>query len=232
VSRIPPPGIADLSTLDPNLKAGLREHVHRVLRQAILSGRYAAGTRLNERSLADQLGVSTTPVKEALRQLDAEGLVVTKPRRGVMVQFNYDWAEEMILARAAIESTISRLAAQRVTDDDKPKLHSIMEAMRATTAHGTPEELIVLNERFHSFITTVARASYLGQLSSRQQVYDGEARRIIHTDARERDSAFFDHHAIGTAVLRQDAAAAEHAMKAHVMRAGRSYLTLVFGRHL
>ena len=125
-----------LAPLDALATAGLREHVHRALRQAILSGTYAPGTRLNERQIAEQLGVSTTPVKEALRQLDAEGLVLIKPRSGVVVRFDYAWAEEMILARAAIESTIARLAAQRILPDDISALHAIIQHMRDATDKG------------------------------------------------------------------------------------------------
>lgn len=222
--------MSTLAPLDALAIAGLREHVHRAIRQAILSGTYEAGARLNERSLAEQLGVSTTPVKEALRQLDAEGLVLTKPRSGVIVRFDYAWAEEMILARAAIESTIARLAAQRVTETDKPGLHEIVENMRKATADGSPEDLIKLNEVFHGHIRSVARANYLRVLNDRQDVYDTSARRVIHMDPRERQRAFEEHSAICNAVIAGDADAAEAAMKAHVLRAGESYLNLVFSK--
>lgn len=223
--------MSTLAPLDALAIAGLREHVHRAIRQAILSGTYEAGARLNERSLAEQLGVSTTPVKEALRQLDAEGLVLTKPRSGVIVRFDYAWAEEMILARAAIESTIARLAAQRVTEADKPGLHGIVENMRKATGDGSPEDLIKLNEVFHGHIRSVARANYLRVLNDRQDVYDTSARRVIHMDPRERQRAFEEHSAICKAVIAGNADAAEAAMKAHVMRAGESYLNLVFSKN-
>ncbi|WP_136684222.1 GntR family transcriptional regulator [Falsirhodobacter xinxiangensis] len=222
--------MATLVPLDAIATASLREHVHRALRQAILSGQYAPGTRLNERSLAQQLGVSTTPVKEALRQLEADGLVLTKPRSGVIVRFDYAWAEEMILARAAIESTIARLAAQRITDADIPALQQVLDEMRRATADGGVEDLIRLNEVFHDLIRSVARANYLRVLNDRQDVYDSGARRVIHMDPRERQQAFDEHSAVGAAVIARDPAGAEAAMKAHVLRAGESFLTLVFSK--
>ncbi|MFG6082968.1 GntR family transcriptional regulator [Paracoccus litorisediminis] len=226
-----PPAEAALSRLDPLAVAGLREHVHRALRQVILQGGFEPGARLNERAIAEQLGVSTTPVKEALRLLEADGLVRTKPRSGVIVNFDFAWAEEMILARAAIESTIARLAAQRITAPDKPVLQAILDDMQRATAESSAEELVQLNEVFHGHIRSVARANYLRLLNDRQDVYDSGARRVIHSDPAERQQALAEHRQIGRAVIAGDPDAAEVAMKAHVLRAGDSYLDLVFRKN-
>ncbi|MDT1060935.1 GntR family transcriptional regulator [Paracoccus sp. CPCC 101403] len=222
------PPAATLAPLDSHALAGLREHVHRALRHAILSGGFEPGARLNERAIAEQLGVSTTPVKEALRLLEADGLVKTKPRSGVIVNFDYAWAEEMILARAAIESTIARLAAQRISQDEQPVLEQILSDMRSATASEGAEELVRLNELFHGHIRSIARANYLRQLNDRQDVYDSDARRVIHSNPAERERALAEHSEIGRAIIARDAEAAEAAMKAHVLRAGESYLDLVF----
>jgi DNA-binding GntR family transcriptional regulator len=217
-----------LSPLGPLAVAGLREHVHRALRQAILSGKFESGSRVNERRLAEQLGVSTTPVKEALRALEADGLVETKPRSGVIVKFDYAWAEEMILARAALESTIARLAAKRIADHERDVLSTILISMREATDAGGPEELVALNEQFHDSIHAIARTKYLGRLTDRQQVYDSGARRVIHLDPKERLNALTEHVAIGEAIIAHNAAEAETQMRHHVLRAGESYLNLVF----
>lgn len=219
---------APVAPLGPLAVASLREHVHRALRQAILSGKFEAGSRMNERRLAEQLGVSTTPVKEALRQLEADGLVETKPRSGVIVKFDYAWAEEMILARAALESTIAQLAARRIADNERAGLAAILEEMKLATENGGPEDLIALNERFHDRIHVIARTQYLGQLTDRQQVYDSGARRVIHLDPQERQRALSEHVAIGEAIIARDPAEAETQMRQHVLRAGESYLNLVF----
>jgi DNA-binding GntR family transcriptional regulator len=220
--------VAEMAPLEPLAVAGLREHVHRALRQAILSGKFESGSRLNERRLAEQLGVSTTPVKEALRQLEADGLVETKPRSGVMVRFDHAWAEEMILARAALESTIAQLAAKRFAGGEGAALGTILDAMREATGHGEPEALITLNETFHDHIHTMARSKYLGRLTERQQLYDAGARRVIHLDPEERQRALAEHVAIGEAIIARDAARAEACMRDHVLRSGESYLNLVF----
>jgi DNA-binding GntR family transcriptional regulator len=228
MSASDPPQAVSLAPLHPLAIVGLREHVYRVLREAILAGQFAPGSRLNERNIAEQLGVSTTPVKEALRQIEADGLVVTKPRSGVIVRFDYAWAEEMILARAAIESTIARLAAQRIKGDDAPPLRKILGDLLAATESADPPELIRLNEIFHDQIRSIARAKYLKMLNDRQDLYDTGARRVIHQDPGERQRAYAEHAAIAEAIIACDARAAEAAMKAHVMRAGESYLKLAF----
>jgi DNA-binding GntR family transcriptional regulator len=217
-----------IAPLGPLAVAGLREHVHRALRQAILSGKFESGSRLNERRLAEQLGVSTTPVKEALRQLEADGLVETKPRSGVIVRFDYAWAEEMILARAALESTIAQLAARRYADGEGTALGTVLAAMREATAHGEPENLIALNETFHNHIHIMARSKYLGRLTDRQQLYDSGARRVIHLDPAERQRALSEHLTIGDAIIARDADHAAISMREHVLRSGESYLNLVF----
>src|SRR5690606_5774718 len=109
------------------------DHVHRVLRMAIIGGRYPFQTRLNERQLALELGVSTTPLKEALRQLEVDGLVATLPRRGVVIQYGRTWAHEMILARAALEAMISRMAAERADADETALIGKLIEAMQRAT---------------------------------------------------------------------------------------------------
>ena len=220
--------VTEIAPLKPLAVAGLREHVHRALRQAILSGKFESGSRLNERRLAEQLGVSTTPVKEALRQLEADGLVETKPRSGVIVRFDYAWAEEMIFARAALESTIAQLAARRFAGEEGAVLGTILDAMRAATGHGEPEDLITLNETFHDHIHAMARSKYLGRLTDRQQLYDSGARRVIHLDPEERQRALAEHVAIGEAIIARDTARAEACMRDHVLRSGESYLNLVF----
>src|ERR1700676_893255 len=138
-----------IGPLDPLILRGLRDHVQESLREAIISGRFRSGDKLNDRLLAAELGVSTTPVKEALQRLEIDGLVRIEPRRGVYARFNAQQAEQMMLARSALEGMIAREAARRASDDALAGLdHHIAEMADATQAAAI-ERLIVLNERFH-----------------------------------------------------------------------------------
>lgn len=217
-----------LERLAPELMVSLRDHVHRALRMAILSGNYAPEELLNERHLAAQLGVSTTPVKEALRRLEAEGLVVTRPRRGVVSLFSQSWAEEMILARAALESMIARQAASRITPAGVATLQATVASMRRATDEANSADLVELNETLHEQIHQISQCDYLGRLIERQRLYDDGIRRVIHSDPTERAKAFQEHSTIAALICEGNSDAAEKAMRDHVLRSGERYLELVF----
>lgn len=217
-----------LDPLDPGLMVSLRDHVHRALRMAIISGRYPHKTKLNERQLAEELGVSTTPLKEAIRQLEAEGLLSTLPRRGVIVLYGRTWAEEMILARAALESMIAHLAARRIDDAGRTTLQQTMAAMAEASEENDPDRLISLNEQFHDQIHRASECVYLGKLIERQRFYDASTRRVIHSDPEEKARALAEHTAIGMAIVQRDIEGAERAMRDHVVRSGDHYIRLVF----
>lgn len=221
-------GAARLERLDPKLSLTLRDHVHKALRMAILSGRFAPQEKLNERQLAEELGVSTTPLKEALRQLETEGLISTLPRRGIVVLYSRTWAEEMILARAALESMIAHLAARRIDQAAGAGLHATIAAMTEASAAGDAGRLIELNEVFHEQIHTASQCVYLARLIERQRFYDEGTRRIIHSDPDERARALAEHKLIAETIAAGQVEAAERAMRDHVVRSGEHYLGLVF----
>lgn len=217
-------------SLDSSVLMSLRDHVRQQLRLAIIAGRFAPGERLTERALAEELGVSTTPLKEALRNLEAEGLIEVLPRRGIAVRFDADYAEEMILARAALESSLAALAARRADDAQRQELAATIRLMEAATTAGDASQLILLNETFHDGIHAAARSRHLSRLVAQQQFYDDSARRVIHDKKEESRLAFEEHAAIGAAILAGDGKQAAEAMRGHVLRSGRLYLSLVFDR--
>jgi len=216
--------------IDPALQVTVRDHVYRAIRSAILSGAFATGERLKERQLAEQFGVSTTPIKEALRQIETEGLVETLPRRGVAIRFGTQWAEEMILARAALESMIARLAAKRIDKRSGAELLATVDVMEKVTASGDADRLIALNESFHDDIHRISCCGYLAKLIERQQFYDASIRRVIHLDPAERQKALDEHASIAKAIVSGDADLAERLMRDHVVRSGETYVGIVFGK--
>ncbi len=228
--RVAASGRAPLEPVDPAFLRGLREHVHDVLRRAIISGDIPAGARLNERQLADELGVSTTPLKEALRRLETEGLVATEPRRGVRVTFDAGQAEEMALARAALEGMIARMAAQRIDNRSAGELERTIGQMTAATGAGDVEQLIALNEQFHDAIHVISGCRYIQRLLVGQRVYVHTARALILGDADERARALAEHRAIFEALANRDPDAAERAMRDHVVRSARQHVKIVFER--
>ncbi|MHB2167428.1 GntR family transcriptional regulator [Alsobacter sp. R-9] len=219
-----------LEPVDPAYLKGLREHVHETLRRAIIAGDIPSGTVLNERKVATELGVSTTPLKEALRRLEGEGLVLTEPRRGVRVTFDAEQAHEMALARAALEGMIARTAAERIDDAGVATLRGTVAQMAEATATGDTERLVVLNEAFHDAIHAISRCRYLQRILVGQRVYVHTARILILSDAAERARALAEHTAICEALARRDADAAERAMREHVVRSAQEHVRTAFER--
>lgn len=221
--------VTQLAPIEPWMLKSLREHVHELLRKAILSGQLKAGEKLNERRLAAELGTSTTPLKEAFRQLEAEGLVRTEARRGSYVIFDARQAEEMTLARAAIESMIARQAAKHITPRSVALLGKTLEQMQEALARADLQGLIALNEAFHDAIYEASGCQYLRRLQSSQRMYDQQTRLLVLAEADERERSFREHTAIFAAIQQRDQDLAEKRMREHVMLAGAKHIDTVFG---
>ncbi len=221
-------GAAGLAPVDPSFLKSLREHVHDTLRRAIIAGQFRPEQKLNERQLAAALGVSTTPLKEALRRLESEGLVRIEARRGVYVTFSAAQAEEMALARAALESMVARLAARRATPDQVAALQTTVAAMAEATEAGDVERLILLNESFHGAIHDASGCHYLQRLLEAQRMYDHATRVTLLGDATERGCALEEHRQILAALSAADPDRAERSMRDHIVRSGQQHVASVF----
>lgn len=218
----------DIAPLAPIRQKSLRDHVHDTLRDAIISGRLTSGMRLNERQLAADLEISTSPLKEALRQLESEGLVRTEPRKGTFVNFSPRQAEEMTLARAALESVIARQAARHGSEADFALLHATIEKMRAAVDAAEPMLLVGLNETFHDTIHEASGCQYLRRLQNAQRLYDHAARITVLAQDDVRRASFYEHEAIMQAIVARDEDRAERLMREHIVKAGDIHIGLVF----
>src|SRR4051812_10300996 len=144
------------TTVEPFAEAdtlSLGERAYRRLRDSIVQGTLQAGSRISERSLASALGISAQPVREALRRLEQDGLVVTLPRRGTVVaEFGLERLAELGRIRAALEGVAAALAAERMSGEDLASLTRIVRGMRGATAAADTAALADLNERFHAIL--------------------------------------------------------------------------------
>ncbi|TDV56426.1 GntR family transcriptional regulator [Actinophytocola oryzae] len=143
------------------------ETAYDVIRRGVLSGEFARGQRLREEELAVRVGVSRTPVREALRRLNAEGLVNFTPNRGARVTaWSERELEDLYEARALLEGFGARLAASRITADELAELHEIAEEMAEVAERGkdVADRLTDLNGRFHRAIVHASRNTQLDTL--------------------------------------------------------------------
>jgi DNA-binding GntR family transcriptional regulator len=183
----------------------------------ILDGTLRPGERLDEQGLAQQHGVSRTPVREALRQLTTSGLIDMRPRKGAVVsQPTPQQVESLFVAMAEMEATCARLCALSMTPIERRRLQARQETMMALAEAGDPDAYADANVAFHSAIYAGAHNAPLADyaLGLRRRV--GPFRRAqFRIDGRlKRSNA--EHGVVVRAILAGDAAAAHAAMLHHV----------------
>ena len=221
---------ARIGKLDPAATRKLSHHVRDLLRDALVSGRFRAGERLNERDLAAELGVSTTPIKEALQRLQMDGLVRIEPRRGIFCSYDARQAREMFLARAALESMIAAEAARNSNDAQRAALEDCCGKIDRATSTGNVKNLIALNGTLHGLIQEASGCQYLVSLQQGLDIYENDARKVLLRDSSERDVVRNEHRAIVAAILGRDSVMAEGRMREHVIRSGERHVAIVFGK--
>ena len=152
----------------------LREVVFRAIREAILKGELKAGERLMEIQLAEKLGVSRTPIREALRKLELEGLVVSIPRKGAMVaQMSAAEFEDMLVVRKSLEKLAASLACQRMTEEEMQDLERFANEMEDAMKRKNVIEIATADENFHECIYKSSKNPKLISIlnSLREQFY-------------------------------------------------------------
>lgn len=131
--------------------------VYEYLRDAIIEGELQPGTRLLERELSERLEVSRIPIREALPQLEAEGLIETVPRRGsVVTQLTLRDIGELFDVRTSLDVLAARLAAQRARSQPSSDLAMAFERARMATESGSAAEIAAANAAFHEAILTLS----------------------------------------------------------------------------
>jgi DNA-binding GntR family transcriptional regulator len=199
------------------------------LRRQIVTGALAPGTRLVEGALADELGVSRGPVREAIRELDREGFVVISPRRGASVaDVSVEEALECYEVRAALEGLAATLAAERRSPEDLDRLRGVLEEGQRMLDVGRWDALAHLNNEFHR---ALAVASGNGQLTALMAQY---ARRIAwmfsHSAEQRGARAWLEHAAIVEAIAARDPAAAAECARGHIHASRQTFTDAVDGQ--
>jgi DNA-binding GntR family transcriptional regulator len=132
------------------------------VRSQILRRELAPGIKINQASLADQLGISLVPLREALRKLEAEGLVQIVPHRGVFVcPISRDELEDLYTIRMLLEGMATRAAVARLTDDHVAKLSALHLEMEQETSREDYAKLLLINRAFHLTLYEVSGRSFL-----------------------------------------------------------------------
>ena len=201
------------------------EVVYDVLRQSIIQGEYEPGTRLVIDELSASLGVSQIPIREAMRQLEADGFVTIEPYVGATItEINADFIFEIFALLESMEVTCSRTAARCMTEEELETLANLVDKMDVSAEY--PEQWSQDNKQFHLFICQCARTGLI--LKMMQKVLDHWDRLRLHylkdVFARRIESAQQEHKQILEAFRTRNPDNVERVMREHNRNSLASYL--------
>ncbi len=195
-----------------------REIAIAALRDAILSGRYPAGARLEQNRIAAELGLSPTPVREAFRELLARGLLVQKAHHSVRVaEIDLDELRHLYGVRSLLEAEAARLATVAIGDDAVAELTRLHGEMAAGHSAGDGERLQDADAQFHGLLYRGSGNPYLADLIA--QLWSSFPRYLLWVVPGRTDCSIAEHAAILDAVARRDPDAAAGAVRRHLQQA-------------
>ena len=187
------------------------------LQKDILSGRFRPGDKLTEQALCEEYGVSRTPIREALRQLEESGLVEMKLNRGAFVvgMSRQDY-EDMFELRKACEVQAVKWAIERITDDEMEKLEETFEFMEFYTMRQDIDKMLVINAGFHQVIYEAAHNRMLLKMLSSYQTFLRYKDAGTVYDSNYLTTVLEEHRQIFRAFNDMDVQAGAEAMERHI----------------
>lgn len=218
----------DLPQLDA--RRSLSDAVFHALREAITDGRLAPGTRLREVALARQLGVSPTPVREALRRLEHEGLVTATSHRGAIVaDVSAETMADLYELHEVLETFAVRRAAERGPHDLAP-VEAVVEEIAASLELADQVEFNRLDLHFHRLLNELSGNAQIAEMAEQthRRIQAARVRLDIHLPDRPRQSQA-QHRALLDAIDRGDAAEAERLARAHIRAVREPVLAMMKG---
>lgn len=225
------PGVAK-----PRLKTNAVEPVSRVDRAGVTSGKITRaeelrlqladeivrgvlppGAPLDETEIASRFSVSRTPVREALRQLAASGLVESRAHRGAFVaRPSVARLTGMFEAMAELEAMCAGLAAERMPPSERHALEAVHEELRVLSYDGNPDRFHEVNERFHNAIYAGSQNDYIAEMTLATRVRVQPFRRAQFRNLGRLAKSQMEHDRVVVGIMRGDRVGASAAMRAHI----------------
>jgi DNA-binding GntR family transcriptional regulator len=206
----------------------LREKIE----EQIATGALPPGSALDEATLVEQHGVSRTPVREALIQLAAEGLIEIRPRRGAVVtSIGPTRLSEMFEVMAELEAMCARLAARRMTEAERAALLTAHQACEAARAQDDSDAYFYCNENFHAAIYAGSHNTFLIEQAQTLQRRLRPYRRLQLRVRNRMGVSFTEHQSVVQAITSGDAEAAALALRSHVVVQGERFADLLASLH-
>lgn len=203
----------------------LREIVFEHLREAIITGALKPGERLMELQLAEEMGVSRTPVREAIRKLELEGLVIMVARRGAYVSdLSIRDIAETFEIRAALESLAAGLAAERIVPEELEQLERILVHIGECEQESDLSRITELDEEFHALLFSASRNGRLSQIVSNLREQITRFRKTSLSTPGRFKAVFQEHKQIVEAISERNSALAQSLAKEHIENAEHSLM--------
>lgn len=195
----------------------LRDVVFNTLRRAIITGEFAPGERLMEITLANRLGVSRTPVREAIRKLELEGLVTMIPRKGAQVaKITEKNLRDVIEIRCVLEEFAASLACERITEEEKAEMEQLHQQFVQSAKTHDILDIVEKDEQFHDAIFRATKNDRLITIINnlREQFY--RYRMEYVKDIEQHSILVKEHEELMTAIFQKDSETAKQIMRTHL----------------
>ena len=203
----------------------LSTQVFKKLEQAILTNELKTGESLNELKISSMLGVSRTPVREAIKQLEYEGLVKTVLNKGaVVVGISEKDIEDIYTIRGYLEQVAVRLAIKSLDDQSLGKLQEIVDLQEFYLAKGDLVKAHLLDSDFHAMLYEMSHSRPLTQTLTSFHNYIQRAREMSFQSLGRAEESVREHREIVDAMARRDTPAAEKAVETHILNAHQNLL--------
>ena len=205
---------------DSSIGLSLSGRVFVKLENDILNGKYKPGGSLNESKVADELNVSRTPVREAIRQLELEGLLVYIPNKGAIVKgLSSEDVRDIYDIRMKIEGLAAKRAAANITPEQLEELKEVVEFEEFYTNKGDTNQILKLDTKFHEIIFRASGSRLLNRTLTSFHHYIQRARSLSLEDNERAKKALNEHMAIMKSIEAGDKEKAERLMSKHILNA-------------
>lgn len=195
----------------------LTDEIADIIRERILRGEYKIGEKIKENQLATELRVSRTPIREAFKQLESEGLMEYIPNRGCFARgFTKQDLQDIYSVRKALEQLAVEWAVERITDEEIDTLKSQMDLMEFYIKRGDAKKVLELNNEFHQIIYGSTRSRFLAQVLRSYQDYVIQTRKATVYGEENLKNILNEHKSILEAIDRRDAELAVTKMGEHL----------------
>ncbi|MBM4330531.1 MAG: GntR family transcriptional regulator [Deltaproteobacteria bacterium] len=202
--------------------------VSEALRELITSGRLKPGEKLKEIEMANSLGVSRSPVREALRILELEGLVEITPRRGAYVHLiTMEDVKDIYQTREMIEGFAGFLAVENMTNEDIADIEKLWELMKGLSSNENLESYLAASSDFHNKIITCARNKKIEEIYQGIRNWVKFLRSYVLSYSGRMTSSLEEHERIVEAIKKKDKYLVEQASREHVRKGRENLMSLI-----